>query len=599
MSREPSVRVAKRGAVLGAVAVVVASLGAVATAAAGPVATAAAGPVSRAAGTAPSGNQLRAAIAKRLGNQARLSSGVRMWLNPPTASPRARLALPGVRFGTNVDANDPAHDVAAGQSETAIAAQKAPGGRRLVMVGWNDVSGFFAPPTTRAGSATGVAVSEDGGRSFTDLIGLPNNNTDQQWSGDPSITSLGDGVHFAVASLYYPSVAACADGLPAHGTVAVTIATVQHTAAGPQTTFTAPTEVSQPGDLCALFTSPNPPPNLASLDKDWISYDRASRTVAISYTRFYYPTFVCGPTTCTTAGHSGNGQIEVARAHLPTDPTALSAADFTHPAMVWPEEASCPIGVPSSEQLRCGAVNQGAYVAVAAGGGSYVAWERNVDSNLGDGDPYVYEHAALVPAGANAAATGGPAAPVVLTTGQPNSTRDGGVKSLDAVIIPGYNRGSGNDFPRLAVDNTRGRVVFAWNDASAHPLGNIWLRTASLSLSTLSATHRVDDGTSYALHFLPAVSVRSDGTICTSWYDRHRGGATSTVTDYYADCRTNPAVNAADVPISTGSTDWAGTGSLITPNFGDYTDNTTDGTHTYFTWSDGRIGVPQPFTDSR
>jgi hypothetical protein len=51
--------------------------------------------------------------------------------------------------------------------------------------------------------------------------------------------------------------------------------------------------------------------------------------------------------------------------------------------------------------------------------------------------------------------------------------------------------------------------------------------------------------------------------------------------------------------ITTGSTDWAGTGSLIDPNFGDYTDNATDGTRTYFTWSDGRIGVPQPFVDSR
>ena len=43
--------------------------------------------------------------------------------------------------------------------------------------------------------------------------------------------------------------------------------------------------------------------------------------------------------------------------------------------------------------------------------------------------------------------------------------------------------------------------------------------------------------------------------------------------------------------------DWTNTSSLITPNFGDYTDNASVGTTTYYSWSDGRIGVPQPFTD--
>ncbi len=584
MPRVPPGRIPKKSILLAVVAAVVASLATMANPAA--------------VGATPSGDQLRALVGQRLGDTNRLSSGARMWLNPPKSTARVRAAARSVRFGTNVDANDPAQDVAAGQSETAIAAQPAAGGRRLVMAGWNDVSGFFYPATTVRGSATGVALSEDGGRSFTDLIGLPNNNTDQQWSGDPAIASLGDGLHFAVASLYYPSAAACADGLAAHGTVAVSIATVQHTANGPRVSFTAPIEVANPGNLCDLFTG-NPPANLASLDKDWISYDPTSRTLAVSYTRFYYPIFVCDPNGCTPKGHSGNGQIEVTRAHVPAQPTALSSADFGRATVAWPEEAFCPAGVPSSEQLRCGAVNQGAYVSEAAGGASYVAWERNVVSNLGNGDPYVYEHAAVIPAGARNPSRGGPSSPLVLTAGQRNGNGSGGVKSLDAVVIPGYSRGTGNDFPRVAVDNAHRRVVFAWNDASNHPLGNIWLRSASLSLASLAATKRVDDGATYALHFLPALSIRTDGTVCTSWYDRRRGGATSTVTDYYADCRSNPGVNAADTRVTTGSTDWAGTGSLINPNFGDYTDSASDGTHTYFIWTDGRIGVPQPFVDAR
>src|SRR5437867_4203797 len=103
---------------------------------------------------------------------------------------------------------------------------------------------------------------------------------DQQWFGDPTIASLGDGVHFVVGSLYYPSAPACADGLAAYGTVAVSIATVKHTSGGPTASFTAPILVARPGNLCDLFTD-NPSRNLATLDKDWGSYDPSSRTLAV------------------------------------------------------------------------------------------------------------------------------------------------------------------------------------------------------------------------------------------------------------------------------------------------------------------------------
>jgi hypothetical protein len=61
----------------------------------------------------------------------------------------------------------------------------------------------------------------------------------------------------------------------------------------------------------------------------------------------------------------------------------------------------------------------------------------------------------------------------------------------------------------------------------------------------------------------------------------------------------SPGVQGSDFRITTGATDWANTSSLITPNFGDYTDNASAGTTTYYTWSDGRLGVPQPFADRR
>jgi hypothetical protein len=60
-----------------------------------------------------------------------------------------------------------------------------------------------------------------------------------------------------------------------------------------------------------------------------------------------------------------------------------------------------------------------------------------------------------------------------------------GVKSLDGTAIAGYSRGIGQDFPRLAFDVAAHAVVFVWNDASSHPLGDIWLRSAPATLTTL------------------------------------------------------------------------------------------------------------------
>jgi hypothetical protein len=544
---------------------------------------------------------LRERVAKALGDEKRLSSGLRMWLaGPPAARQPARQAAAMPVFGDNVDANDPARDLAAGQSETAIAAQRGSGGRRLVLAGWNDISAFLvADPTSRVGSGTGVGLSGDGGAHFRDLIGLPNNNADQQWSGDPVVVSLGDGRHFAVSSLYYPSLRACTGTAPAYGTVAVTIATVN--AAGTSASFGPPVAVTLPGNLCAS-SSPDQPADLATLDKDWMAYDRRSRTLSVSYTRLFFPPPpVCDPTGCTfpPGGHSGNGQIEIVRATVPANPATLSARSFGAPAVVWPEEPNCAGGIPSSPASRCGALNQGAYVAVASGGDTYVGWERNIASNVGNGDPYVYVHAARVPARSSAPVVGGTAHPVVVSRGQPHGTSAGGTKSLDTTFIAGYSRGQGQDFPRVAIDVPANRVLFEWNDASVHPLGDIWLRAASLNLGSLARTVRVNDDSGFALHFLPAVTVRPDGTICSSWYDRRRSGPSSTVTDYYAECRPAPGTNATDVRITTGATDWNGTSSAINPNFGDYTDTATDGTRTYFTWSDGRVGVPQPFVASR
>src|SRR4051812_29751336 len=438
-----------------------------------------------AAGAAPPDPKAR--VAQRLAHPEVLSQGARAWLQRPGQPPAVR-AFAAPAFGTNVDANDPQMDLAAGQSETAIAAQTDSGGHRLVLAGWNDASALpFTDSTDRRASVTGIGLSADGAHSFTDLIGLPNNNVDQQWQGDPAVVSLGDGRDFAVASLYFPSFTSCADGLPAELTIAVTIARVS--ADGKSATFSAPTPVARAGDACDQEGDPN----LALLDKDWISYDRTSRTLAVSYTRFKL-----------APGASGLGQIEVVRAKLPADPRQLRPGGFSAPRVIWPEEPPCDTGVPSTEATRCGAVNEGAYVTAVPGGDTYVAWERNVDSI--SGDPYGYIHAAYLPATAARPTVGGPAARFVVSTGQPNGNSAGGVKSLNNVVIAGYNRGLGNDFPRLAYDGVAQRLLVEWNDASLHPLGDIWLRALRLKLAGRDATSKVNDDNSFALHFLPAVS---------------------------------------------------------------------------------------------
>jgi hypothetical protein len=47
--------------------------------------------------------------------------------------------------------------------------------------------------------------------------------------------------------------------------------------------------------------------------------------------------------------------------------------------------------------------------------------------------------------------------------------------------------------------------------------------------------------------------------------------------------------------VSTVPTDWNNVSSDIVPNFGDYTDNYIANGTLFVAWSDGRLGLPQPF----
>ena len=491
-----------------------------------------------------------------------LSQGARAWFDPPRAGEEDDETgfAPTPSFGSNVDANDPMRDLAAGQSETAIAASGD-----TVMAAWNDVSGFLVgDPTRRRASVTGVGISHDGAKTFTDLIGLPNNDPNQQWFGDPAVVAVDD-EHFIVASFWLPAIQAqdfCAGRL----TMAVSVATVRHSG---DVQFSNPIPAVNGGSACSQQSF--------FPDRDWLEYDPVSRTLVMSYTRFAF----------SPPEHCGNGQIEMVRAHVPAQPSQLRRSDFSDPIVIQPEEGgNC--------RLRGFVVNQGSFVAVAPGGDAYVSWERNWISNLFNGNPFVYPMVALVPSDATA-----PTAKVVVTVNQRNA-RNRGVKSLDGAFIPGYSRGIGHDWPRVAWNEAANALDVVWNDASLHPLGDVFLKELAPDLSDYRTApiRKLNDDNSYALHFLPSVSVQEDGTICSSWYDRRLNGADSTETDYFGECRASEGAPAMDFRITTSSTDWVGTASLIDPNFGDYTDSDSSGATTYFLWSDGRLGVPQPFADS-
>ena len=494
-----------------------------------------------------------------------LSQGAQAWWFGPALSGNPTWPpLPGANLttsGANVDAANPNEDLAPGQSETAIAASG-----NLVMEAWNDASAFFISPSTDPqASLTGVGFSRNAGKSFTDLVGLPNTNPNQKWSGDPSVVAVDNGRFFIVGSIYasiFPID--CTQG-PAQNAIAVSVATVTPSSVQ----FTNPIVVSTGGDACSTGQT-------AFLDKDFMSYDPKTRTLAVTYDRFTYFGY-------------GTGQPEVVTAQVPLSPPLMSSADFSAPVVIWPEETSYE--------------NEGTYPALAYNPSTgaddiYVAWERNWYTNQFDGDPYVYIQAAVVPVGASAPLIGGPGSPIVVTLNQLNSNASGGVKSLDLVPVTGYNRGTSNDFPRIAWDSSQNEVILVWNDASHHPLGDIFMRSFTTRFAHTGPIEKVNDDNTGALHMFPAVCARSDGSIVTSWFDRRNYSPGSPWTDYYGEVRSTPGVNGIDFKITNAPSNWLNASSAIVPNFGDYTDNSCSGTTTFYTWSDGRIGVPQPYVAS-
>lgn len=528
----------------------------------------------------------------------------------------------------NVDAANPREDITPalvqtyGQSEVSTAASGS-----YAVEAWNDATGFFSPcgsPMYKE-ELTGYGFSSDGGRSFTDLGGLPNDACASgfRYFGDPSVETVqrGGQTYFYISSLYL-------NGTTGQSDIAMDACQVTGNGAAATLTCTSTPTIIAAGTAGDF------------LDKDFFSIDPQRARLYNSYTRF------CGNLTCPYF----QGQIELATCDIstPLQPVCFPGASQTPYLIVQPADANCE--------------HEGAYPAVdVASGDVYVAWEFNWATNLGP--PFGPPQCQGVPTQNRVAYV--PFACLTLTPVSPCATapRQQAVPivSLDAAFVPGYNRTPTstsaplNDFPRIAVSDRYGTVSIVWNDARCHPWGDVLLQSFNLVTLTPVQAHPApvnqgienganQDGatqsgnndhnagqclalprsspepagqpTPYlaltsAWHILPALrQADHNGLLSVSYYQRPIPNTDTT--DVYATLGINPRTGASPdmagqagqiVKVTSLPSAWSDVSSDIMPNFGDYTDNYVlqipappyYNQTLYVAWSDGRLGLPQPF----
>jgi hypothetical protein len=475
-------------------------------------------------------------------------------------------------FSRNVNAASLAEDVtpsgvrAFGQSEVSIAAA----GPYLVEA-WNDATGFFSlcPSPMNKNQLTGFGFSNNGGASFTDLGGTPADCTIAN-EGDPAVEAytVGGNTYFYIAQITIPlTILENGIGLNA----------CQVTGSGPSATLSCNNTI-----LAAISSDCFSGFFCSFLDKDFVTIDPGRKRLYISYTEF-------GVNTVSFAG-----QVEVAECDIsnPMAPVCSNGSAGT--------QAPPYLAVVSDPNCE----NEGAYPAVDIKTGDlYVANEFNWFTNIFSGaclNTPTQELVNRIPFSCLPMSG-------VSSCSPPFAGNAVNIVSMDAAFIPGYNRFPMNDFPRIAVSNAAGTVSIVWNDSGRNPLGDVLLQSFNLgSLSLVqSVPVKLNNDVGSVLHFLPALrNASSTGLLNVSWYDRRLHPNTA-ITDVYAAVGIAPRTTTtpkSNERVTDTSSDWNSVSSDIVPNFGDYTDNyvglpsgSATASTLFVTWSDGRLGDPQPF----
>ena len=478
----------------------------------------------------------------------------------------ASSSIPAIK---NVDAADPAEDISPngtlgyGQSDTSIAAVG-----QYVVEAWNDSTGFVAPcpsPNSKE-ELTGFGFSNNGGASFTDLGGLPNINCAVSlYNGDPSVEAweFQGGKFFYISSLFATTTA----GLE------VAVTACQVVGSGRSSTLGC----SQP---TVVATSPSA--GRSALFKDFATIDPVRGRLYITYTDV-----------------AVNNSIAMAACDLTSNPMQPVCSNGSSNGPTY-------LVVAPPDPNQCD--NDGSYPAVDVSTGDvYVAYEHNWPSVFATGrcliDP-VKEVVTRIPSSCLTLPGPSPCKGPFPSTAEL-------VTSLSGASIPGYNGFPMNDFPRIAVSPVHGTVSIVWNDARYKPSGDILLQswyTGHTFPAPVQSQPVVVDKASTAgkgWQFLPGMrNTDDDGNLYICWYGRAKPN--SAITDVFEAVGVNPriTVTPANIKITNVASDWNAVSSEIYPNFDDYTDNYVvargsgppfTGEIDYISWSDGRLGDPQPF----
>jgi hypothetical protein len=473
----------------------------------------------------------------------------------------------------NVDAANPAEDIAPngtvayGQSETSVAATD-----QYVVEAWNDSTAFFAPcpsPDSKE-EATGFAFSNDGGNSFTDLGGLPNIGCGiSRYEGDPSVEAWEtQGQHYFYISSLFANLT--------NFSLEVAVTACQVVGFNASATL----ECGQP---TVVATSPTGFFRFSGLDKDFAAIDPRRGRLYISYADF-----AAGDSISLAACDLNNNPMQPVCSNGATNgPTYLVVAQ--------PDPNFCE--------------NNGAYPAVDVNTGDvYVAYEHNWPSAFGFGPCATEPTKEVITRIPNFCLT----FPGPSPCSGPFPTAAEFVTSLSAAFIPGYNRFPMNDFSRIAYSPVYQTVSIVWNDGRFKPTGDIllqsWWGGWAFPAPVQGEPVVLDDAKTAGVgwQILPAMRNTDDnGNLFVSWYSRATPG--TTLTDVYEAVGISPLVQStpANLKITDVASDWIAVSSDIAPNFGDYTDNYVRAVGGYgppfpdqldfVAWSDGRLGVPQPF----
>jgi len=539
------------------------------------------------------GQTTKSVFCSKLGKTLQASSGAQMYCFGAQASGSAIHSHPATKsFGPNVNAADPNEDVspggvrAYGQSETSIAASG-----RYAVEAWNDATAFFSTcgaPQNKE-QATGFGFSANSGASYTDLGGLPNANCNNtSYGGDPSVETwtTGGKTYFYVSSLFNcNSAAGCTTDPRSHIAMSACIASGQSSSAA--------LTCSQPINIASSSECDTTGSFCSFLDKDFLSIDTAHKLLYASFTEFGFDPITFASTNIIELAvcDIGNGALGgTPAAPVCTNGGLGSALAPAAPYLV----------VANTDPAGC--ENEGAYPAVnPANGDVYVAYEHNWASPVSGGcfpgpTGPVQNVMNYIPASCltlpNASCTG------------PTVTNTVNITSMQGAFIPGYNRFPMNDFPRLAVSDAKSTVSMVWNDARYNIGGDILLQSMNLgTLGNTSAAPVVLNTDRGGWHFLPGLrNTNQNGQLNVSWYSR--SSANTALTDVTAalDVNSRSTATPHNILVTTVSSDWNSVSSDIVPNFGDYTDNytintasNTPGSRDFVAWSDGRLGVPQPF----